>query len=280
MLLKNSGGLLPLRTSQKVYVAGSNADDLGNQTGGWTITWQGASGDTPRAPRSCEGDAQGPADDVTYSKDASAPMTGYDVGVVVVGETPYAEGVGRRRQRARPAADGRRPGRRRQGVRGHEVRGAGRLRTPAADRRPARRRSTPWWRPGCRARRATAWRTSSTASGPSPAGCPVTWPRSEAQLPINVGDTAYDPQFPYGWGLTTLTKVPAGGAATLRALGVAAAAAERAGADSAGRALVSRARLIVQRKVGTDLTAAVAKPFADADHLLAAPDGTERRCGN
>ena len=40
---------------------------------------------------------------------------------------------------------------------------------------------------------------------------PLTWPKSEAQLPINVGDAAYDPQFPYGWGLTTLTSVPSGG---------------------------------------------------------------------
>lgn len=37
---------------------------------------------------------------------------------------------------------------------------------------------------------------------------PVTWPKSDSQLPINVGDTSYDPQFPYGWGLTTLTKAP------------------------------------------------------------------------
>jgi beta-glucosidase len=30
----------------------------------------------------------------------------------------------------------------------------------------------------------------------------VTWPRSMAQIPINVGDASYDPQFPYGFGLT------------------------------------------------------------------------------
>src|SRR5690606_37388779 len=45
VLLKNAGGLLPLKRSQKVYVAGSNADDIGNQSGGWTVTWQGSSGD-------------------------------------------------------------------------------------------------------------------------------------------------------------------------------------------------------------------------------------------
>jgi beta-glucosidase len=97
---------------------------------------------------------------------------------------------------------------------------------------------------------------------------PVTWPRSLAQLPINVGDAAYDPQFPYGWGLTTLGKVPHGGATTLKVLAAAARAAERAGAREAGRALVTRARLIVQQRAGQHITAAVAKPFADADHLL------------
>ena len=32
---------------------------------------------------------------------------------------------------------------------------------------------------------------------------PVSWPRTVAQEPINVGDAGYDPAFPYGWGLTT-----------------------------------------------------------------------------
>ncbi len=32
---------------------------------------------------------------------------------------------------------------------------------------------------------------------------PVSWPRSEAQEPINVGDKVYDPLFAYGYGLTT-----------------------------------------------------------------------------
>jgi beta-glucosidase len=32
---------------------------------------------------------------------------------------------------------------------------------------------------------------------------PVTWPRSLAQEPINVGDSDYDPLFPYGYGLQT-----------------------------------------------------------------------------
>jgi beta-glucosidase len=84
-------------------------------------------------------------------------------------------------------------------------------------------------------------------------------------LPINVGDTSYDPQFPYGWGLTTVTKAPTGGAATLKALE---AAAGKARSAETGKALVTKARLLVQQKVGQNITAAVSKPFADADHLL------------
>lgn len=97
---------------------------------------------------------------------------------------------------------------------------------------------------------------------------PVTWPKSESQLPINVGDASYDPQFPYGWGLTTRTTVPHGGAGTLASLAARAATAERRGDQATGRDLVDRARLLVQQKVGQRMTAAVAKPFADADHLL------------
>jgi beta-glucosidase len=31
----------------------------------------------------------------------------------------------------------------------------------------------------------------------------MTWPRTEAQVPINVGDADYQPQYPFGWGLRT-----------------------------------------------------------------------------
>ncbi|MGW0871328.1 glycoside hydrolase family 3 protein [Streptomyces sp. NPDC002740] len=266
VLLKNSGGVLPLKKSQKVYVAGSNADDIGNQTGGWTITWQGASGDITQGTTILEG-MEKAGGDVTYSKDASASTDGYDVGVVVVGETPYAEGVG-------------------------DVGNGNDLELTAADRAAVDK--------VCAAMRCAvlivsgrpqligdrlgdidalvaSWLPGTEGDGvadvlygrrPFTGQLPVTWPKSQAQLPINVGDTAYDPQFPYGWGLTTLSHVPQGGVATLKGLGAAAAAADRAGADELGRTLVGKARLIVQQKVGQAVTAAVAKPFADADHLL------------
>ena len=102
VLLKNSGGLLPLKKNAKVYVAGRNADDMGNQTGGWTLSWQGASGQH-RMPGNTilDGIRQvAPQAQVTYSKDGSAPTAGSDVAVVVVGETPYCGGLRRRRRSA------------------------------------------------------------------------------------------------------------------------------------------------------------------------------------
>ena len=264
VLLKNTGGVLPLKKNQKVYVAGSNADDLGNQTGGWTVTWQGASGTHTQGTTVLDGMRKD--GDVTYSKDASAPTAGYDVGVVVVGETPYAEGVG-------------------DVGNGHD------LQLSAADQAAVDKVCATMkcavlivsGRPQLIGDRlggidalVASWLPGTEGDGvadvlygkrPFTGQLPVTWPKSEAQLPINVGDASYDPQFPYGWGLTTLTKVPEGGTVTLKALAVAAAVAEKAGADKAGRALVTKARLIVQQKVGTGITAAVAKPFADADHL-------------
>ncbi len=266
VLLKNAGSVLPLKKSQKVYVAGSNADDIGNQSGGWTVTWQGSSGDITEGTTILEGMRKSSAR-LTYSKDASAPTTGHDVGVVVVGETPYAEGVG-------------------DVGNGHD------LELTDADKAAvdkvcaamkcavlivSGRTQLIGDRLGDIDALVASWLPGTEGDGvadvlygrrPFTGQLPVTWPKSQAQLPINVGDSAYDPQFPYGWGLTTLTKVPQGGAATLKALGIAAALAEKAGSAEAGRAIVGKARLIVQERTGAKMTAAVAKPFADADHLL------------
>ncbi|GHK04601.1 hypothetical protein SY2F82_63980 [Streptomyces sp. Y2F8-2] len=268
VLLKNAHGVLPLKKNQKVYVAGSNADDLGNQTGGWTLTWQGASGTHTQGTTILQGMRKAAPDTaITYSKDASAPTNGYDVGVVVVGETPYAEGVGdvgnghdlRLSAADQAAVD--------------KVCGAMKCAVLMVSGRP----QIIGDRLGEIDALVASWLPGTEGDGvadvlygrrPFTGQLPVTWPRSENQLPINVGDASYDPQFPYGWGLTTLTAVPEGGTATLKALALAAAAAERTGSDRAGREIVTRARLLVQQKAGSAMTAAIAKPFADADHLL------------
>ncbi|MFD5077170.1 glycoside hydrolase family 3 N-terminal domain-containing protein [Streptomyces sp. NPDC058371] len=268
VLLKNAGGVLPLKKNQKVYVAGSNADDLGNQSGGWTITWQGSSGKITDGTTILQGlKKAAPGATIDYSKEASAPTVGYDVGVVVVGETPYAEGVG-------------------------DVGNGNDLELTAADKAAVDKVCgamkcvvlTVSGRPQLIGDRlgdidalVASWLPGTEGDGVADVlygkraftgQLPVTWPKSESQLPINVGDASYDPQFPYGWGLTTLTKVPEGGSGTLKALALVATAAERTGADEIGRAVVNKARLLVQQKVGSGITAATAKPFADADHLL------------
>ncbi|MEW2619905.1 glycoside hydrolase family 3 N-terminal domain-containing protein [Streptomyces sp. NPDC048106] len=266
VLLKNSGGLLPLKKSEKVYVAGSNADDIGNQTGGWTLTWQGASGDTVPGTTILQGMRQA-GGDVTYSKDASAPTGGYDVGVVVVGETPYAEGVGdvgNGHSLSLSAADQ---------AAVDKVCGAMKCVVLIVSGRPQLIGD----RLGEIDSLVASWLPGTEGEGvadvlygdrPFTGQLPVTWPKSESQLPINVGDASYDPQFPYGWGLTTGTTVPRADAGTWKSLAARAAAAERRGDRHTGQDLVTQARLLVQQRAGERMTAAVAKPFADADHLL------------
>ncbi|MEE1927072.1 glycoside hydrolase family 3 N-terminal domain-containing protein [Streptomyces sp. TRM 70351] len=276
VLLKNEGGVLPLKRSQKVYVAGSNADDIGNQAGGWTISWQGASGNTTTGTTILDGMRKAAPDaDIDYSRDASAATDGYDVGVVVVGETPYAEGIGdvgnghdlELSDADQAAVD--------------TVCGAMKCAVLVVSGRPQLIGDR---LPGIDALVAS-WLPGSEGDGvadvlygerPFTGQLPVTWPKSEAQLPVNVGDAEYAPQYPYGWGLTTLDRKPAGGAVTLRAIGLVAKVLEAAGLGDSehGRDLVGRARVLVQEKIGQDVTAAVAKPFAEADHLLLTGDLT------
>jgi beta-glucosidase len=96
VLLKTSPGVLPLAASgQKVLLAGRGADDIGIQSGGWTITWQGSPGDiTPGTTLAAALKAR-LGDSLAYHRNAVFPAgTKADIGIVVVAERPYAEGVG------------------------------------------------------------------------------------------------------------------------------------------------------------------------------------------
>jgi beta-glucosidase len=100
VLLKNAV-VLPLSKTANIYVSGRNADDLGNQTGGWTVTWQGASGNHDVGTTIFLGlQADAPNAHFTFSAAASAPTAGSDVGVVVVGEDAVRGRRRRRRQRS------------------------------------------------------------------------------------------------------------------------------------------------------------------------------------
>jgi beta-glucosidase len=100
VLLKNKGGVLPLDKNIDVLVAGKTADNIPNQSGGWTLTWQGdrnTNADFPNATSIFAGiqqavtAAEGTA---TLSADGSAAAPSFDAAIVVIGELPYAEGLG------------------------------------------------------------------------------------------------------------------------------------------------------------------------------------------
>jgi beta-glucosidase len=88
VLLKNENRILPLKKSARINVAGKSADDMGNQCGGWTITWQGKSSDTLPGGTTILG--------ALHRAGATITTEGANVGIVVIGETPYAEGRGDR----------------------------------------------------------------------------------------------------------------------------------------------------------------------------------------
>ncbi|MEL6864789.1 MAG: glycoside hydrolase family 3 protein [Bacteroidota bacterium] len=118
VLLKNDKDILPLHKDARIIVAGKNANDCGHQCGGFTIAWQGVS-DSRHVGREDEvimdynsasagvqkGKIEGgttiwegiralaPNAELNVSGRAADPDK-HDVGIIVIGETPYAEGMG------------------------------------------------------------------------------------------------------------------------------------------------------------------------------------------
>lgn len=107
VLLKNDRHVLPLsKKAKKLHVVGK-ADDLGIQCGGWTISWQGKPGKVVRGGTTIlEGirKAVGPGCEVSFAADGGGAR-GADGVVAVVGELPYAEMKGDRKDLALAAED-------------------------------------------------------------------------------------------------------------------------------------------------------------------------------
>jgi beta-glucosidase len=200
VLLKNDKKALPLsRKAKRIHVAGKNADDIGNQCGGWTIDWQGKSGAiTTGTTILAAMRAAAPGVEVGYAKDGSG-AAGADVAVVVVGELPYAEGPGDREDLALDAAD-------REAIANVKQAGiplvlvvvSGRplILGEAAQQADA---IVAAWLPGSEGQGVADvlfgdWKPTGKLS--------FSWPRAMDQIPINVGDAKYDPLFRVGHGLT------------------------------------------------------------------------------
>jgi beta-glucosidase len=97
VLLLNNNRTLPLSPDAgSILVAGKSADDLGNQCGGWTISWQGASGPVTTGTTILQGIRNAaPKAQVAYSREGEVP-SGAKAAIVVIGERPYAESQGDR----------------------------------------------------------------------------------------------------------------------------------------------------------------------------------------
>jgi beta-glucosidase len=243
VLLKNDGNVLPLRPDRKILVVGKNADSLQNQTGGWSLLWQGGpwlfgpndanlNSDFPSGETILAGirDTAG-AGNVTFSADASGvDVTKFDAVIAVIGETPYAENfgdvataLGNRNSdntALRTLEHGVRSPEDRavlQAVNGHGVPVVTVLVSGRAlyvnteinlsDAFVAA------WLPGTEGGgiadvlfRKRNGQVASDFSGV----LPVSWPRTACQTSSNVGDAVYDPQFAFGYGLTYRSRARVG----------------------------------------------------------------------
>ena len=98
VLLKNKKKTLPLKRSDRILVTGKNAHNIGHQCGGFTIDWQGVSGnDKFRGATSIwQGISEEAPKAILKNTDDISEISAkdHDVAVVVVGESPYAEGFG------------------------------------------------------------------------------------------------------------------------------------------------------------------------------------------
>jgi len=201
VLLKNENKTLPISKKVKhITLAGTSADDIGNQCGGWTIDWQGKSGNTISGGTTilqAVKNAVSKNTAVSYSKDGSE-VKDADVVLVVVGETPYAEMFGDREDLNLSKED-------------------------IAAIETVKKSGKPYvvilfsGRPMIVESQLKDANAFVAAWLPGSEGAGITdvlfgdfnftgklghsWPKTMEQIPINVGDKNYDPLFPYGFGL-------------------------------------------------------------------------------
>ena len=104
VLLKNHNNNLPMNPNKKYLIVGEMSQQIENQMGGWTITWQGKSWEGVNLSNDDFPNTQSIFDSLSnfiiqnggsieYSKDGSYKNKP-DTVIFVYGETPYAEGEG------------------------------------------------------------------------------------------------------------------------------------------------------------------------------------------
>ena len=219
VLLKNDTGALPLAPGKKILVVGKSADNLSNQSGGWSLTWQGTdnkNSDFPNADSILTGIQQAAgAGNVTYSATgAGVDVSAFDAVVAVIGETPYAEGDGD----IGPSGTLRHSGRHPEDLAVLQaVAGKGKpVITVLVAGRPLYTNDlmnlsdsfVAAWLPGTEGK-GVADVLFKGAHG-FKGKLSFSWPKSICQGSLNVGDKDYAPLFAYGYGLTYASKSKVG----------------------------------------------------------------------
>ena len=201
VLLKNENKILPLKkVGKKITLVGDHADNIGFQCGGWTIHWQGGSGDiTPGttildAFKSTVSDSN----NIRYSKNADN-LLGSDIIVVAIGEEPYTEGVGDRDSLLLSKKDM------------ELLEKVKRAKIPYVVILISGRPMIINEELDSSHAFIAAWLPGTEGGGISDVlfgdfdftgKLSMTWPRSMNQIPINFGDNDYDPLFEFGFGLS------------------------------------------------------------------------------
>jgi len=204
VLLKNEGHVLPLsKDLPKLFVAGVGADDIGMQSGGWTIEWQGQMGDITPGTTILEAISATVSPGTAVEYNAGGQFDGHaGVCLAVVGEQPYAEGQGDRADLSLSPAD--------TAMLDRLAPSCDKVVTILLSGRPliVTDRLDGW------AALVAAWLPGTEGQGvadvlfgdrPSTGKLPYTWPRAMSQVPFDFSqmpETGCDaPLFPFGYGL-------------------------------------------------------------------------------
>ncbi|HSQ43012.1 MAG TPA: glycoside hydrolase family 3 N-terminal domain-containing protein [Fibrobacteraceae bacterium] len=203
VVLKNDNSTLPLsKTGSKIAVFGSHADDAGLQCGGWTLSWQGFSGDISGVTTILSGmQSAVSSSTVVSSSQYSLPSDADDL-VLVIGEDPYAEYLG-----DSAASDLTLTSSQLSAISTASATGIP-LTVVLVTGRP---RIIPDSTLSQIDALVEAWLPGSEGEGVadilfgdySPSGTlPISWPKNTSQVPIHFGDNDYNPLYEYGYGLT------------------------------------------------------------------------------
>jgi beta-glucosidase len=216
VLLKNEDSILPLPASANLLVAGNGADNIGKQSGGWSLSWQGT-GNTndhfPNASSIFDG-----IRDAVEAGGGSAVLSENgewtekpDVAIVVFGEDPYAEGEGDRPNVDYASDDGLALLKkfREAGIPTVSIFISGR----ALWVNPELNQSDAFvaaWLPGSEGAGVADVIVAGENDQPRfdfTGRLSFSWPATAGQVDVNVGDSDYNPQFAYGYGLSYSDKV-------------------------------------------------------------------------